>query len=208
VCDCDMVVETAAQAIKPEGVEWGGPCVPLGPAAASPPRDGACRRHGTAPRRAPRRRALSTFPPSTWSPSSADLVTWSAQLCPDLAQLCPDLVTTRGATLVHKYSMKVVVRHHPTARSRTLHCCCLRNHFRIFRAMQQAIPAVLQTAGLLILSRNRKVRCFLVPIMGFGLVYSVHKYGGCSRYYTLHMVDRYCNLVDTTLLHHDFALDI
>jgi hypothetical protein len=24
----------------------------------------------------------------------------------------------------------------------------------------------------------------LVPIMGFGLVYSVHKYGGCSRYYT------------------------
>jgi hypothetical protein len=49
---------------------------------------------------------------------------------------------------------------------------------------------------------------FLVPIMGFGLVYSVHKYGGCSRYYTLHMVDRYSNLVDTTLLHHDFALDI
>jgi hypothetical protein len=26
----------------------------------------------------------------------------------------------------------------------------------------------------------------LVPIMGFGLVYSVHKYGGCWRYYTLH----------------------
>ena len=48
----------------------------------------------------------------------------------------------------------------------------------------------------------------LVPIMGFGLVYSVHKYGGCWRYYTLHMVDRYSNLVDTTLLHHDFALDI
>ena len=56
------------------------------------------------------------------------------------------------------------------------------------------------------------VRCAfvwrLVPIMGFGLVYSVHKYGGCWRYYTLHMVDRYSNLVDTTLLHHDFALDI
>ena len=49
---------------------------------------------------------------------------------------------------------------------------------------------------------------YLVPIMGFGLVYSVHKYGGCWRYYTLHMVDRYSNLVDTTLLHHDFALDI
>ena len=49
---------------------------------------------------------------------------------------------------------------------------------------------------------------YLVPIKGFGLVYSVHKYGGCWRYYTLHMVDRYCNLVDTTLLHHNFALDI